>query len=191
MMVFVSGTHTNLAEALRLDPSIKEHISGVYIMGGSIYIPGNIESDWPSIHNKVAEWNIWVDPVAAEEVFTAGLPMYLIPLDATNQVTWTEADALSWSNSATPENVYATDILRWMLRSWPTDHTFIWDLTAAVVMTDPRLCPEVPLALDVVVEPGPEQGQTVVRDGTTNANVCLEPDTAQVKLNAASILGQP
>ena len=117
--------------------------------------------------------------------------MHLIPLDATNQVTWTEADALSWSNSATPENVYATEILRWMLHSWPTDHTFIWDLTAAVVMTDPRLCPGVPLALDVVVEPGAEQGQTVVRDGTTNANVCLEPDAAQIKLNAEGILGQP
>ena len=100
IMIFVSGTHTNLAEALRLDPSISEHISGVYVMGGSIYVPGNIESDWPSIHNRVAEWNIWVDPVAADAVFTFGLPLHLIPLDATNQVTWTEADALSWASSA-------------------------------------------------------------------------------------------
>ena len=39
MMVFVSGTHTNLAEALRLDPSIKEHISGVYYNGREYKYP--------------------------------------------------------------------------------------------------------------------------------------------------------
>jgi inosine-uridine nucleoside N-ribohydrolase len=149
IMIFVSGTHTNLAEAMRLDPSISEHIGGVYVMGGSIYGPGNIESDWPSIHNRVAEWNIWVDPVAADAVFTFGLPLHLIPLDATNQVTWTEEDALSWAGSATSEGVFAADILSWMLRSWSTDNTYIWDLAAAVVMNDPRLCPEVPLAVDV------------------------------------------
>jgi len=190
-MIFVSGTHTNLAEALRLDPGIREHIGGVYVMGGSIYVPGNIGSDWPSIHNYVAEWNIWADPVAANEVFASGLPLHLIPLDATNQVTWTEADALSWSTSATPEGVFAADILRWMLRSWATDNAYIWDLEAAVIMTDQRLCSEVPLALDVIVEAGSEQGRTVVGDGAVNTLVCLQPDTAQVKLSVADILDQP
>ena len=191
MMIFVSGTHTNLVEALRLDPSIREHIAGVYVMGGSIYVPGNIESDWPSIHNRVAEWNIWADPVAADDVFASGLPLHLIPLDATNQVTWTEVDALNWATSATSEDVFAADILRWLLRSWTTDNAYIWDLAAAVVMTDQRLCSEVPLALDVVVEAGSEQGRTVVGDGTANTLVCLEPDTTQVKLNVSNILGQP
>lgn len=191
ILIFVSGTHTNLAKALHLDPSIGEHIGGVYIMGGSIYVPGNIESDWPSIHNRVAEWNMWVDPVAADEVFASGLPLHLIPLDATNQVTWTEADALSWANSVTSEGAFAADILRWMLRSWSTDNAYIWDLAAATVMTDPRLCPEVPLSLDVVVEAGPEQGRTIIVDGAGNSLVCLEPDTAQIKLSVSDILGQP
>ena len=189
MMFFLSGTHTNLAEALRTDPSITEHISGIYVMGGSIYIPGNIESDWPEIHNRVAEWNIWVDPVAADEVFASGLPLHLIPLDATNKVTWTEADALSWANLATPESGYAAEILRMMLRSWSVEHAYIWDLAAAVIMTDKRLCPEVPLALDVVMDPGPEQGRTIVGGGAVNAQVCLEPDPAQIMLNVNAVLG--
>ena len=191
MMIFVSGTHTNLAEALRLNPSIKEHIAGVYVMGGSIYVPGNIESDWPSIHNRVAEWNIWVDPVAADEVFGSRLPLHLIPLDATNQVTWTEADALSWASSETSEGVIAADILSWILHSWSTDNAYIWDLAAAVVMNDQRLCPEVPLAVDVVIEAGSEQGRTIVGDGTANTLVCLEPDAAQIKLSVVDILGKP
>jgi len=188
IMIFISGTHTNLAEALRLDPSIREHISGIYIMGGSIYVPGNIENDWPSINNQVAEWNIWVDPIAADEVFASGLPLHLTPLDATTQITWTEADALSWASSATSEGGFAADILKWMLSSWSTDNAYIWDLVAAAIMTDQRLCPEIPLALDVVVEAGSEQGRTVVGDGAVNTLVCLEPDMAQVKLKVADIL---
>ena len=114
--VFVSGTHTNIAEALRLDPSIKEHVRDIYIMGGSVYAPGNIESDWTAIHNKVAEWNIFVDPVAAGEVFASGLPLHIVPLDGTNQVAWTESDASSWASQAAPEGVLASDLLSWMLR---------------------------------------------------------------------------
>ena len=190
MLIFISGTHTNLAEALRLDPGIGEHIRGIYVMGGSIYVPGNIESDWPSIENSVAEWNIWVDPVAADEVFASGLPLHLVPLDATNQVTWTEEDAATWAASATPEGAMAADILRWMLASWTTENAYIWDLAAAAVMTDPRLCPEVPLALDVVVEPGPEQGYTIVGEGSANVQVCLEPDPAQVKFRTQAELSR-
>jgi inosine-uridine nucleoside N-ribohydrolase len=191
VMLFISGPHTNLAEALRIDSSISEHIGGIYVMGGSIYVPGNIESDWPEIHNRVAEWNIWVDPVAAHEVFTSGLPLHLIPLDATNQVTWTEEDALSWDTSKLPEGMIGAEILRWMLRSWPTNSTHIWDLTTAVVMNDQRLCPEVPLAIDVVIASGSEQGHTIVGNGVSNTQVCLNPDAAQIKLRTTIVFTQP
>jgi pyrimidine-specific ribonucleoside hydrolase len=188
-MVFVSGTHTNLAEALRLDPGIGDKIRGVYVMGGSIYVPGNIESDWPEIQNGVAEWNIWVDAVAASEVFAAGLPLHIIPLDATNQVVWTEADARAWVSSAIPETGLAGDVLAWMLRSWSPEGVYVWDLTAAVAATDSRLCPEASLALNVLVEPGSEQGRTIVAEGPANASVCLDPDPEQIKARAAAIFG--
>jgi inosine-uridine nucleoside N-ribohydrolase len=158
MLVFVSGTHTNLAEALRLDPTLGIHISDLYVMGGSLYVPGNIESDWPEIHNQVAEWNIWVDPLAAHEVFTADLSLHLVPLDATN---------------------------------WSTNQAIIWDLLAAVVMADSRLCPLTPLALDVTITPGPDQGQILVKQTVSNADVCLQPDISQVKLNVADIFANP
>ncbi len=189
VMVFVSGNHTNLAEALRLDPSIAEHIREVHIMGGSIYAPGNIESDWPDIQNSVAEWNIWVDPAAADEVFASGLPLHLTPLDATSQVIWTQSDALRWAASGTPDGVLAGDLLQWMLDSWSSTGVYVWDLVAAVNATDPALCPEVSLAVDVFVAPGPDQGRTVVTDQSPNATVCLDPDPEQIKALAAAILG--
>jgi pyrimidine-specific ribonucleoside hydrolase len=189
MLIFVSGTHTNLAEALRLDPGIKQNIRDVYIMGGSLYVPGNIKSDWPSIDNSVAEWNIWADPVAAKEVFASGLPLHLIPLDATGKVIWTQSDLPGWVSSNSPEGELASKLLQWMLDSWSAKGVYIWDLVAAVQATNQSVCPEVSLGIDIVTSPEPEQGRTIVTEGAPHVSVCLKPDIEQVKSLAASILG--
>jgi pyrimidine-specific ribonucleoside hydrolase len=189
IIVFVSGTHTNLAEALRTDPGIADKIQGVYIMGGSISGSGNIKSDWPSIDNSVAEWNIWVDPVAAEEVFSSGLPLHLIPLDATQQVTWTPSDLPRLTSSSSSEGIMAGNLLQWMLDSWSKQGVYVWDLVAAVQATNPSICREVSLAVNIITTSGPEQGRTAVIQGDPNVAVCLNPDSGQVKAIAASILG--
>jgi len=140
--LFVSGTHTNLAEALRQDPEIKYKISAVHMMGGALHVPGNIESEWPAIHNKVAEWNIWVDPVATSEVFNAGLSIHITPLDATNQVIWTQEDLDAWRTIGNPEGGLAAEILGWMLdhfRELYPEGVYLWDLLAATNATDPGI----------------------------------------------------
>jgi inosine-uridine nucleoside N-ribohydrolase len=188
VVVFVSGSHTNLAEALRMDPSITDNIQDVFIMGGAIHVAGNIESDWSLVHNQVAEWNIWVDPAAAKEVFEAELSLHLIPLDATRQVLWTESDLSEWKSSTSPEGVMAGNLLQWMLQSWSSKGVYIWDLVAAVQATHSALCPETGLAVEVITAPGPEQGRTVITDKAANVSVCLNPVPEQVKALATSVL---
>jgi pyrimidine-specific ribonucleoside hydrolase len=189
VMLFISGTHTNLAEALHLDPGIAKNIRDVFIMGGNIYVPGNINSDWPDYDNKVAEWNIWVDPVAADEVFLSGLPLHLVPLDATRQVVWVQSDLPGWKSSTSPEGPLAGSLLEWMLNSWSQEGIYIWDLVAAVQATNPKLCTEVPLEVDIVTTPGSEQGRMLVREESPNVSVCLNPDQRQVKAITAAVLG--
>jgi pyrimidine-specific ribonucleoside hydrolase len=193
--LFVSGPHTNLAEALRLEPNIKNKIASVHVMGGALYVPGNIECEWPEIHNRVAEWNIWVDPVAASEVFNAGLSIYLTPLDATNQVVWTSDDADTWEASGTPEGKLAAEILRWYLHylddMYP-EGVYIWDLVAAVNTTNPDLCQQEQVHIQVVTESGEEEGRTVVvRDQPANATAYLAPKVDEIKHLVAQILGLP
>jgi inosine-uridine nucleoside N-ribohydrolase len=190
VVIFVSGSHSNLAEALRRDASIKQNIRDVYIMGGSVNMPGNIESDWPEIKNRVAEWNIWADPAAAQEVFASGLSLHLAPLDATQQVTWTQEDLRIWTASGSPESAVAGQILQFMLSSWSEKGVYIWDLAAAVQATNPKICPEAALDVEVITAAGPEQGRTVVKEGAPNVEVCLDPNKEQVKLLAASIFNQ-
>ena len=75
------GPLTNVAEALRRHPQFKSELSRVVSMVGAVRVPGNVGAG----HDR-AEMNAWVDPVALQEVFDSGLPITLVPLDATNEV---------------------------------------------------------------------------------------------------------
>jgi inosine-uridine nucleoside N-ribohydrolase len=75
------GPLTNLALALRREASLVRQLAAVVVMGGAVTVPGNV--------TPVAEFNIYVDPEAAREVFAAGLPLTLIGLDVTEQVRLT------------------------------------------------------------------------------------------------------
>lgn len=180
--IFLTGNHTNLAEALRLDPSIAQNINLVEVMGGALNVPGNIASDYPAIQNHVAEWNIWVDPVAADEVFQSGIPIQLMPLDATNYVIWHEEDAAAWEGTGSREGILAAEILRWMLRSWFPTGVYAWDVVAAVDMTDPEHCSHFDHYVWVDTAQGDEQGRTIIDDNQPpNMNVCEIPNERNIK----------
>lgn len=75
------GPLTNLGEAIRKAPSIVSKIQEIVLMGGALREGGNIT---PS-----AEFNIFVDPHAAEIVFQCGRPIVAMSLDVTHQVITT------------------------------------------------------------------------------------------------------
>lgn len=109
---------------------------------------------------------------------------------ATNHVDWTKADAHAWAASRSPAGLLAADVLEGRLNSWSVDSVYIWDLVAAVNTSDARVCPAVPLAVDIDVTPGPEQGRMLITDGPANAIVCFNPDPGQIKAQAADTLGK-
>jgi inosine-uridine nucleoside N-ribohydrolase len=72
------GPLTNIAEALQLEPQLPELVKNIVLMGGSIKEGGNV--------SPVAEANIWNDPHAADDVFTAGFDLAMVGLDVTYNV---------------------------------------------------------------------------------------------------------
>ena len=184
--LFFAGAYTNLAQALRLDPTIVDNIHAVYLMGGAVFVPGNIDDFYPDDENIYAEWNLYADPQAAKEVFEADLDIYLVPLDATNQVLITKQDTNAWRQGGAIGN-FAADFYESIMMS-TNDDAAIWDLMAAVAMLQPELCPFVPLHLEVVTEDGATSGQTAVVPGEEpNIHVCLEPDAELVRQNIIDI----
>ncbi len=77
------GPLTNIALALRRAPDIAGRIGRIVLMGGGYFEGGNV--------TPAAEFNIYVDPQAAHEVFTSGVPITMAPLDVTHQVLTTAA----------------------------------------------------------------------------------------------------
>jgi pyrimidine-specific ribonucleoside hydrolase len=71
-----TGPLTNLGILFTAYPEVKKNIARVSLMGGGIEA-GN----W----SAAAEFNILVDPEAAEIVFTSGLPITMCPLDLTHK----------------------------------------------------------------------------------------------------------
>ncbi len=176
--VFVSGSFTNLAEAIRLDPTIINNIQAVECMGGAIYDPGNVGGVWDfGIDNKFAEWNIFVDPLAAYEVFATGIEIHLTPLDATNQVYTTREDQTNLYNLGNPISKLAADLLVWKFNFQNSDRFTIFDLLAAVNTTDPQVCDWTNLHLNIVTKPGTELGRTFIDPAAPSpTKVCLIPD---------------
>jgi pyrimidine-specific ribonucleoside hydrolase len=178
--LFFSGPLTNLALALRKAPEIRDHIAAVTMMGGAVYVPGNVHDFYPSSPNTYAEWNVYADPVAAKEVFDSGLKISIVPLDATNQVQVTRSDTAGWRKGGKIGNL-AADLYDGMLKS-SGKGTYIWDLMASAVMLEPALCAFQPLHIDVITEPGDHFGQTaVVANKAPNINVCLKPDAPAIR----------
>ena len=97
------GPLTNIALAIRLEPRIVERIPRTVIMGGA-HESGNTT---PS-----AEFNIWVDPEAAQVVLRAGLAnLTLIPLDATHRALVSAADCERLRATGTPAAAAAAAII--------------------------------------------------------------------------------
>lgn len=87
------GGLTNIQRLLEMKPKPQlENINRIVIMGGAVEVDGNVAAlnnsnpkyDQGTVYstNTYAEWNIFLDPEAAQITFNSGIPIKLVPLDA-------------------------------------------------------------------------------------------------------------
>lgn len=76
------GPLTNIATAFQKAPDIVERVQEIVLMGGAYFEVGNI--------TPTAEFNIHVDPEAADIVFKSGVPIVVMPLDVTHKALVTK-----------------------------------------------------------------------------------------------------
>ncbi len=155
------GPLTNIAEAIQKAPEISANIKETYIMGGAVEVEGNVGNSGVGIQNEHAEWNIYIDPVAANIVFNFGIPIILVPLDATQDVPVTRNfyKALD-KNRNTPTANLVYEILTANLDFVDSGGFQFWDSLTAAIFTDPRIASFQDMELVVVEEEGSESGRT-------------------------------
>ena len=77
------GPLTNIATAFARAPDIVPRVAEIVLMGGAYFEVGNI--------TPAAEFNIYVDPEAAEIVLKSGVPIVVMPLDVTHKALTSRA----------------------------------------------------------------------------------------------------
>ncbi|KAK8468932.1 hypothetical protein PHAVU_006G159400 [Phaseolus vulgaris] len=159
--LIVIGVQTNIAIFLMNNPRLKKNVEHIYIMGGGVRsrnptgccpqnassscVPrecgdrGNLFTNYEA--NPYAEFNIFGDPFAAYQVIHSGIPVTLVPLDATNTIPITEEFFNEFEKSQdTYEAQYCFKSLKMakMARdTWPDNQFytsyFMWDSFASGV----------------------------------------------------------
>jgi inosine-uridine nucleoside N-ribohydrolase len=161
------GPLTNIKAAIDRDAATFHKIKRVVMMGGSVYRGYGDEHRPPE-----PEWNIDRDPEAAQALFAAGVPIFMMPLDST-QIHLAAADREKIFSFGSP----VTDQLTLLYHQWVA-HTdnhaadpTLFDPVAAAYALRPDLCPMKPLRIEVDAK-----GFTRPVDGAPNAQVCLKSD---------------
>ncbi|KAK9291520.1 hypothetical protein L1049_019468 [Liquidambar formosana] len=143
--LFLMGPHTNFAIFLMNNPHLKKNVEHIYVMGGGVRPNcrknanssepehcGNCGNLFPDYSNPYAEFNIFQDPFSAYTVLHSGIPVTLIPLDATNTIPVNENFYMAFEQTQnTYEAQYCFQSLKmahdtWFGNQFHKDY-FMWD----------------------------------------------------------------
>lgn len=163
--VLLTGPCSTLVQALALQPELAGRIGQVVWMGGAVDVPGNVRD-----YNQdgSAEWNVFWDPEAAARLLALGLPLTLVPLDATNQVPVGLPFLRQLAAQAHyPLSELAGQFWATTVATIPTyEYTyFMWDVLATSYLAIPEAFATERLELAVLTE-GAAAGRTVRQPGS-------------------------
>jgi purine nucleosidase len=169
------GPLTNIAMALRKEPRLALHLRQIALMGGSMEL-GNV--------TPAAEFNIYVDPHAADIVFRSGAPIVMFGLDVTHKVLVMEPHLRRIEALGTPVAKAAAGLLdfynRFDRERYSQPGGPLHDPCVIAWLLDPTLFRGKACPVEIVLE-GPSAGRTLVdwwnmHKHPTNAMVMRDVD---------------
>lgn len=176
------GPLTDVARALQKYPELIPQVADVLIMGGGVH-RGNA--------TKYAEFNIVADPEAAAFVFSCGVHVTMVGLDATHECV------LPRSSIPQPGKSRLGRIVPAMLHDYAdvykTVHNLegmvIHDAICVLLLSHPEYfrCEDCPM--HICLDEGEHLGQTVVdKTGPKNCTAALDANTEQVNACLTSFI---
>jgi len=186
LTVVMLGPLTNLAIALNVRPEIAQQIRKVVVMGGAFYVEGNVTPH--------AEFNVYVDPEAADQVFNSGFSdVTLVGLDVTHQTAlarniWDGIDPAAEGSAGLVRQILARTFTERRM-----DGFYLHDPLAVAVAVHPELI--VAGAHDVsVIATGEERGRIIATPSPTGPLVATSVDTEKflaLLMTTLSLSGTP
>jgi len=173
------GPLTNIAKAIQKDPSISTKIEHCYVMGGTSDGSGNVSA--------AAEYNIWVDPEAAQIVFNSGLAITMVGWDNSYKYAMLKDKEINELKSLKTKYAdFCVDIQKTLIELTYASYGFYgFDLpdpiTMAIALDNDIILESQQLHVLVDVRDGITRGQTIVdyfnaEQGDQNVRVVTKSD---------------
>ena len=170
------GPLTNIAKAIKKEPRLKEWVRSIHIMGGAMEVPGNV--------TDYAEFNIYCDPEAANDVFSSGVEIKLCGLDIT-RVTSVGKEETNWLLGNSPEEKLIRQLLVAVFEKDPKRKSFsLHDPVAVLSVLHPELF-EWKMFSVSVASSGPKFGRTIgsaSEDGLVTVGVNINEQEAKARI---------
>ena len=173
--VLAIGPVTTIAQALEATPELARRMNRIVLMGGAVDVPGNATGDQ---ERGSPEWNLWADAAAAQQVFASGIPLVVVPLDATNEVPITTD---LYAELAAAHGTGPSDLVFELLTANPylfANGNYFWDALAAVALEDPSVLELNELHLRVGFHDSTEVGRIIRDESAPAVQVALTASAA-------------
>lgn len=163
--ILCTGPMTNLAMAIAKAPEIRSLIPSVIAISGAFglneYAFLNATGDTPQ-----SEWNVYVDPEAADLVYRSGIPLTALGLDVATHfsVNFTDEVITAFAQSDIPEAKFLYQAIRFVADRGFEAYCTIIDCMAVGYAIDPTLVETRPYHVGVETKDGLTLGMTI-RDG--------------------------
>lgn len=162
------GPYVNIGAMIDKDAETFRKLKRVVIMGGSVnvgYFSGS-DADYLKPPAAQPEWNVVRDISGARKLFASGVPIFMMPLDATQLKLDEVTRELLFRHDS-----LITDQLVLLYQQWGQLTPTLYDPMAVGFAIDPALCPVTPMRIRV-----DDQGYTRAESGEPNVQVCLHSD---------------
>ena len=136
--LIATGPLTDIALALKADPRIKQNISRIVVAGGAFHPPG-------------AEYNMQRDRIAAEIVFTSGVPITVVSRDVTNGCTLEAGDLARLRAAQNPASQFLVQLIELWQKGQGSEHLILHDPLAVAVAFRPALIQSQPGSVSVEI----------------------------------------
>ncbi|MBV9343286.1 MAG: nucleoside hydrolase [Acidobacteria bacterium] len=159
------GPLVNVGALIDRDRETFRKLKRVVMMGGAIHRGYGDPYSAPTPPKP--EWNILNDIPSAQKLFASAVPLFVMPLDAT-QLKLDEVKREFLFRQGTP----LTDTLTLLYHQWGQQTPTLFDPMTVAFIVDPALCPV--QAMNIQVD---NDGLTRVGSGAPNAHICLSSDS--------------
>lgn len=189
-----TGALTNIALAVRKEPRLLERVKEVVLMGGGLH-----EGNW----SPVAEFNIAIDPEAAQIVFTAGWKVVMVGLDVTHRALATDAVRQRVRAIGTSPARFVDELMDFFAKAYEHNQGFdappVHDPCAVAHVIDPTVVRATQMPLQVETKGLLTTGMTVAdrrapapADCPTWAATDIDPDRFwDLVIDALERIGEP